>query len=118
MSNLNFDSVLSAINILIKKEIESFPYLSQGTGIIKESLGSGKYTVVYNGAEIEAVDLNQKTEHKENDSVYIKDACCPDKLCEHTGEIHSANQSVVCLPAKVSVTLESGTDIELDAVVG
>lgn len=54
----------------------------------------------------------------ENDSVYIKDACCPDKLCEHTGEIHSANQSVVCLPAKVSVTLESGIDSELDAVVG
>lgn len=54
----------------------------------------------------------------ENDSVYIKDACCPDRLCEHTGEIHSANQSIVCLPAKVSVTLESGSLSELDVVVG
>ena len=54
----------------------------------------------------------------ENDSVYIKDACCPDRLCEHTGEIHSANQSIVCLPAKVSVTLESGSGSELDVVVG
>ena len=54
----------------------------------------------------------------ENDSVYIKDACCPDRLCEHTGQIHSANQSIVCLPAKVSVTLESGSGSELDVVVG
>ena len=54
----------------------------------------------------------------ENNSVYIKDACCPDRLCEHTGEIHSANQSIVCLPAKVSVTLESGSGSELDVVVG
>ncbi len=53
-----------------------------------------------------------------NDCVYIKNACCPDKLCEHTGEIYSANQSVVCLPAKVSVTLESNSGDELDAVVG
>ncbi len=53
-----------------------------------------------------------------NDCVYIKDACCPDKLCEHTGEIHRANESVVCLPAKVSVTLESNKDSELDVVVG
>ena len=54
----------------------------------------------------------------ERDCVYIKDPCCPDKLCEHTGKIHSANQSVVCLPSKVSVTLESSSDSELDAVVG
>lgn len=54
----------------------------------------------------------------ENNSVYIKDACCPDKLCEHTGKIKRANESVVCLPAKVSVTLESSNDSYLDAVVG
>ena len=81
---------------------------------------------------VESIDLSEikdKTEIKidsqypltvviENDSVYIKDACCPDRLCEHTGEIHSANQSIVCLPAKVSVTLESGSGSELDVVVG
>ena len=53
-----------------------------------------------------------------DDCAYIKNACCPDKLCEHTGELHTANQSVVCLPAKVSVTLESNSGDELDAVVG
>lgn len=52
-----------------------------------------------------------------NSSVYVKAAVCPDKLCEHTGEIKRAGQSIVCLPAKVSVTLES-INTDLDAVVG
>lgn len=50
-------------------------------------------------------------------SVYVKSASCPDKLCENTGEISRAGQSIVCLPAKVSVTLQSDNR-DLDAVVG
>ncbi|MBQ2971488.1 MAG: NusG domain II-containing protein [Ruminococcus sp.] len=52
-----------------------------------------------------------------NTSVYVESASCPDKLCEHTGEIKRASQSIVCLPAKVSVTLDSSNS-DLDAVVG
>ena len=51
--------------------------------------------------------------------VKIKKSACPDKLCEHTGEINAVGQSIVCLPAKISVSLVT-TDAEnyLDAVVG
>ncbi len=49
--------------------------------------------------------------------VFVESASCPDKLCEHTGKISRAGQSIVCLPAKVSVTLESDNN-DLDAVVG
>ena len=53
-----------------------------------------------------------------NSSVKVETAFCPDKLCEHTGEITRSGQSIVCLPAKVSVTLESSkTENEFDAVV-
>ncbi len=52
-----------------------------------------------------------------NDKVYVHSATCPDKLCEHSGAIKRAGQSVVCLPSKVSVTLKS-TNSTLDAVVG
>ncbi|MBQ8056932.1 MAG: NusG domain II-containing protein [Ruminococcus sp.] len=50
-------------------------------------------------------------------SVRVESASCPDKLCEHSGEITRSGQSIVCLPAKVSITLES-TKNEFDAVVG
>lgn len=53
----------------------------------------------------------------DSDGAYVESAQCPDKLCEHTGRIEKAGQSIVCLPAKVSVTLESSVD-SYDAVVG
>ncbi len=52
-----------------------------------------------------------------NTSVCVINAACPDKLCEHSGEITRAGQSIVCLPAKVSVTVQ-GDNSSLDAVVG
>ena len=51
-------------------------------------------------------------------SVKVESSACPDKLCEHSGEITRSGQSIVCLPAKVSVTLKSATQQnEFDAVV-
>lgn len=48
----------------------------------------------------------------------VVDATCPDKLCEHSKEITRSGQSIVCLPAKVSLTLKSETQQnEFDAVV-
>lgn len=42
---------------------------------------------------------------------------CPDKLCEHTGTITKGGQSIVCLPAHATVTLESSKLKKVDAVV-
>lgn len=53
----------------------------------------------------------------DDDSVFVTQTQCPDKLCENTGQISRAGQSIVCLPAKISVSLES-TDAQLDVVVG
>lgn len=53
----------------------------------------------------------------ERDGVYVKSAQCPDKLCEHTGKITRASQAIICLPAKVSVTLISESS-SYDAIVG
>ena len=53
-----------------------------------------------------------------DNSVKIVDATCPDKLCEHSKEITRCGQSIVCLPAKVSVSLQSESQQnEFDAVV-
>lgn len=53
----------------------------------------------------------------EQDGVFVKDADCPDKLCERTGKISSVGQSIICLPGKISIALE-GSSEEPDAVVG
>lgn len=53
-----------------------------------------------------------------NSGAKVVDASCPDKLCEHSKEITHSGQSIVCLPAKVSVSLKSDSvQSEFDAVV-
>lgn len=51
----------------------------------------------------------------EKNCVYVVSATCPDKLCENTGKISRSGQSIVCLPNKVSVTLESSSG-DIDAL--
>lgn len=41
---------------------------------------------------------------------WIKDVVCPDKLCQKTGVISKAGQSIVCLPNRVVVYFEGTTD--------
>lgn len=56
----------------------------------------------------------------EKDGVTFVSSPCPDKVCIHTGKIKYANQSAVCLPAKVSVSLikNNQNKNDIDAVVG
>lgn len=44
----------------------------------------------------------------ENGTVYMKDADCPDKLCEKTGKISKNGETIVCLPHRVVVEIQGG----------
>lgn len=44
--------------------------------------------------------------------VYMEDATCPDKLCIGQGKINSSYKSIVCLPNKVSVSVDTDSDID------
>ena len=43
--------------------------------------------------------------------VWVTDANCPDKTCEHTGKISRAGQSIVCLPNGVTVSISGEGDL-------
>lgn len=50
----------------------------------------------------------------ENRQAYISHADCPDKLCVNQGRIWGSGQMIVCLPNRVTVTVEgvsSGVDM-------
>lgn len=44
----------------------------------------------------------------ENGTVYMKEADCPDKLCEKTGKISKNGETIVCLPHRVVVEIQGG----------
>ncbi|MGN1112817.1 MAG: NusG domain II-containing protein [Acutalibacteraceae bacterium] len=95
------------------------------------SNGSPKYaSVKLNGIAIAEYSLHRTGEYElsgengitltlviEKDGVFVRHAECPDKLCEKTGKISGAGQSIICLPAKISISLEGGSE-EIDAAVG
>lgn len=52
------------------------------------------------------------------EAVWMETADCPTQDCVHTGKISRSGQSIVCLPARVSVQLSGETEDGVDAVLG
>ena len=50
-------------------------------------------------------------------TVYVASSDCPNQDCVHSGAISRAGQSIVCLPARVAVTLE-GAASDYDLIAG
>ena len=46
----------------------------------------------------------------------ITEASCPDGICVNHRAVSKQSQSIVCLPNKVVVEIESGEEAEMDAV--
>lgn len=44
----------------------------------------------------------------------MTDSSCPDKICVNHTKISKNNETIVCLPHKVVVTIENGTQEEID----
>ena len=78
--------------------------------------------VSVNGNIIKSFDLNENTEFEiktgenneqinllvlENGYAYIKSANCPDKICQHHIKIKNIGETIVCLPHKVVISIES-----------
>ena len=47
----------------------------------------------------------------------VEEATCPDLICQHHAPISRAGEQIVCLPARVVITV-TGEGENLDAVVG
>ena len=49
---------------------------------------------------------------------WLSEANCPDLLCVKQGRIHYTGQSIICLPNRLTVTVEGGESDDVDFVVG
>ena len=89
---------------------------------------SGQWAVVHvDTVEVARYDLNVDAVYElnggtnvlviENHQARVSEANCPDKLCVNQGRIKGAGQMIVCLPNKLTVTIE-GVSSGVDIVVG
>jgi len=58
------------------------------------------------------------TVHIENGEVFVTDASCPDKVCEHTGRVSAKGASILCAVARVSVRVVGGGESDADYTAG
>lgn len=49
---------------------------------------------------------------------HIQEADCPDGLCVRQGWISGDGQTLTCLPHQLQVTIEGGTQQNLDGIIG
>ena len=49
-------------------------------------------------------------------SAYVTDSSCSDKVCETTGYISKTNESIICLPGKIVISVISDNDAEYDTI--
>lgn len=90
--------------IQVEGEPEERVVLSTLTAPQERTISAGGYTLHLlldrEGAEMTASD-------------------CPTQDCVHTGHISRSGQSIVCLPARVTIRLVGGSgDADVDAVIG
>ena len=52
----------------------------------------------------------------EDGEAYLTNSNCPDHTCERTGKIRYVGQTIVCLPNRLSVTVEGNADDGVDLV--
>lgn len=98
------------------------------TLLIRQS--GGEAVVSINGEEIMRLPLNKDTSitlgegaHTnvlviENGKAAVTEASCPDHVCIDQGWVGYSGQSIVCLPNKLVVSIEGGTDPDVDGVAG
>lgn len=52
----------------------------------------------------------------EETGAYVEDVVCPDKICQKTGVVSKADQSIVCLPNRVVIYIEGKTQSQIDNI--
>lgn len=95
-----------------------------------EREAGGVVIITRDGAELSRYPLNEdrlvpivdengtvtNTLQIQNGAAKMSDATCPDRLCVRQKAIRTDGETIVCLPHKVVVSIESGVASDLDAI--
>lgn len=73
---------------------------------------------VYSLGEDREIEINGGTNRLviKNGKADMVEASCPDKLCVNQKAVSKNNESIICLPNKVIVEVDSSENSDLDAV--
>lgn len=96
-------------------------------GVIALVKKDGDHVIVrVDGQEVAKYSLSEDGEYElnggtnilriENGEAYLVSANCPDKLCVNQGKIDKSGETITCLPNKLTVTVYSSENGEVELV--
>ncbi len=119
-----YDALVALVVLLAALALGARFWLPRADG------GTAEVVVTINGAEVDRFPLSAQERVYQSggytlrvvataEGVRVAEADCPTHDCVRTGMISRAGQSIVCLPARVVVSLEGASGgAALDAVAG
>ena len=115
---LRYDLILIGALLVISLGVLLITTLTRREGGYVEVEQSGRVIATYSLSIDGEYSLNGGTNILviEGGAAYLKDANCPDKTCVKTGRIHYVNQSIICLPNEISITVRGNSDDGVDFV--
>ena len=89
----------------------------KGAGCVTVKV-NGEIQGVYSLSEDQDIEINGWTNRLKirNSTADMTEADCPDKLCVNQRAVSKNGESIICLPNKVIVTVDSSENSEFDAV--
>ena len=94
----------------------------KGSGSTVKITVDGKLFGTYSLSDDQTVEISRNGRANvvriEDGKVLMESASCRNQVCVHTGRISHPGQSIVCLPNRVSVTIEGKEGSGYDAVSG
>ncbi len=115
------DIKLIAVILFIAAAGMAFLFFTQKPGdkviVIVDGVVTNEYPLNKN-LVVDIEGVNGGTNHLviEDGHADVTDATCPDKVCVHQKQIDKNGESIVCLPNKVIVKVESSTESDIDGV--
>ena len=96
-------------------------FMNKGTPAIVKVIQDGQEVGIYPLSEDTTVSVPYGEENYNllfinNGKASISDADCPDGLCVRSRSISRNGESIICLPHKLVIEIESKEESELDAV--
>ena len=115
---LRYDLILIGALLVISLGVLLITTLTRREGGYVEVEQSGQIVATYSLSIDGEYSLNGGTNILviEGGAAYLKDANCPDKTCVKTGKVHYVNQSIICLPNEISITVRGNSDDGVDIV--
>ncbi len=115
---LRYDLILIGALLVVSLGVLLITTLTRREGGYVEIEQSGQVIATYSLSINAEYELNGGTNILviENGEAYLKDANCPDKTCVKTGKIRYVNQSIICLPNEISITVRGNSDDGVDIV--